>query len=66
MRRVIVTYEDDNFPSRTGWKEIVVRAAPGMVQDVSVSSLDISKELTVYPTDPGIAPRRRIRRRVLP
>ena len=52
----VVTYNDNNFPNRTGWKEIVVRSASGVVRDASVSSLDVSKELTVYPADPGTAP----------
>ena len=52
----LVQYKDANFPLRTGWKEIVVVGQGGSVRDSSVSANDISKELTAYPTDPGIAP----------
>lgn len=51
-----VTYEDLNYPGRAGWKEIVIdhdRAAEiGMA---SQTDKDLSKALTFYPTDPGIA-----------
>ena len=40
-----ITYEDRNFPARTGWKEIVT---PG--------GADRSSELTAYPQDPMLAP----------
>ena len=52
----LVEYKDANFPLRTGWKEIVVSGQGGSIRDSSVSANDISKELTAYPTDPGIAP----------
>ena len=45
-----------SFPLRTGWKEIVVTGQGGSIRNSSVSANDLSKELTVYPTDPGIAP----------
>jgi len=38
-------YEDGNFPARAGWKEIVI--GPGK---------DITHGLTVYPSDPTVAP----------
>ena len=44
-----VEYRDLNFPGRAGWKEIVVD------RGLQVSE-DISKALTVYPTDPSITP----------
>ena len=52
----LVEYKDTNFPLRTGWKEIVVTGAGGSVRDSSVAATDLSKELTAYPADPGIAP----------
>ncbi len=52
-----VAYEDENFPGRAGWKEIVVDHDPSaIIQNSSQSSADISKSLTFYPTDPSITP----------
>jgi ABC-type nickel/cobalt efflux system permease component RcnA len=44
-----IEYRDLNFPGRAGWKEIVVDRGPQ-------ESDDISRALTVYPTDPSITP----------
>src|ERR1035438_1237646 len=44
-----IEYRDLNFPGRAGWKEIVVD------RGLQVSE-DISKTLTVYPTDPSVTP----------
>ena len=44
-------YEDDNFPDRPGWKEIVV-AGQGQ---------DRTKELTAYPPDALAAPPQEVR-----
>ena len=45
-------YRDDNFRDRSGWKEIVVTAAPNVgVVNASVPSTDQSQQLTNYPTD---------------
>jgi nickel/cobalt exporter len=45
-------YRDDNFRDRSGWKEIVVTAAPNIgVVNSSVPSTDQSQQLTNYPTD---------------
>ncbi len=44
-----IEYRDLNFPGRAGWKEIVVDRGPQ-------ESKDLSKALTVYPTDPSITP----------
>lgn len=52
-----VAYRDGNYAERTGWKEIV--AAPGggaAFQNSSASQTDTSKELTVYPANPTLAP----------
>lgn len=58
-------YEDNNFPDRAGWKEIVIDAVPPVVvQRASQSSRDISKALTHYPPDPTIAPPQDLRARV--
>jgi nickel/cobalt exporter len=50
-------YEDTNYPERAGWKEIVIGAAKGVTL-IEASHIDVerSKALTVYPTDPTIAP----------
>jgi nickel/cobalt transporter (NicO) family protein len=50
-------YEDQNFPGRAGWKEIVISPSEGAsVRDASLSSKDLSKGLTVYPADLTSAP----------
>lgn len=41
-----ITYRDSNYAERTGWKEIIT--TPG--------APDLSKELTVYPANPTLAP----------
>ena len=51
-----ITYKDANYPLRTGWKEIILIGETAVVRDSSVPATDLSKELTVYPTDPAIAP----------
>jgi ABC-type nickel/cobalt efflux system permease component RcnA len=52
-----LTYEDLNFPDRTGWKEIVVDQGTGAtLRQASQTSADISQGLTRYPADPTIAP----------
>jgi ABC-type nickel/cobalt efflux system permease component RcnA len=51
-----ISYEDDNYPQRTGWKEIVVNGTAGAgIAAANVASQDRSRELTVYPADPGVA-----------
>lgn len=50
-------YEDGNYPTRAGWREVVVR--PGAGSDVSKAShgdVDLSLGLTSYPQDPTKAP----------
>ena len=45
-------YADENFPERAGWKEIVVRAGPGVTLASSTAPVtDRSRELTDYPVD---------------
>ena len=46
-----VRYEDLNFPGRAGWKEIVIDHG-----DATRGTRDLSAALTIYPTDPSIAP----------
>ncbi|MBM4298065.1 MAG: hypothetical protein FJ143_10030, partial [Deltaproteobacteria bacterium] len=47
-----LNYRDGNFPGRTGWKEIIAVAAPGVrLLDSSVPDGDRSAELSDYPTD---------------
>jgi ABC-type nickel/cobalt efflux system permease component RcnA len=50
-------YADNNYPTRAGWREVVI--APGVGADVakaSNGSVDISEALTSYPQDPTKAP----------
>lgn len=50
-------YQDRNFPSRAGWKEIVIRRGNGVaISQSSQSGGDLSKALTEYPADPTVAP----------
>ena len=45
-------YRDDNYSQRLGWKEIVVRPGNGVVlTESTVSELDQTDELRVYPRD---------------
>ena len=44
-------YADNNYPSHSGWKEIVALAAAGSLLHSSVRSADRSGELSNYPTD---------------
>jgi nickel/cobalt transporter (NicO) family protein len=50
-------YEDRNFPTRAGWREIVIKPAAGAdVSRASKGDADISQGLTSYPQDPTKAP----------
>jgi ABC-type nickel/cobalt efflux system permease component RcnA len=61
----LLTYEDHNFPDRTGWKEIVVDQGTGAtLTRASQTSRDISHALTQYPADPLIAPPQDLRAEV--
>ncbi len=52
-----VAYRDNNYAERTGWKEIIALGGAGAaLQDSSVSGGDVSRELTVYPANPTLAP----------
>jgi ABC-type nickel/cobalt efflux system permease component RcnA len=47
-----IVFRDDNYSSRIGWREILVRAGTGTaVKDSSVSNQDISQELTIFPEE---------------
>ncbi len=49
--------EDQNFPERAGWKEIVIDSGTGVsLVKASQSGKDLSKALTEYPPDPTVAP----------
>jgi nickel/cobalt transporter (NicO) family protein len=53
-----IEYNDLNFPGRAGWKEIVIDHDAGVVlHHATQGSTDLSKALTVYPTDPSVTPR---------
>jgi len=48
----VIRYRDDNYPDRTGWKEIVAVNGSGVALiEASVPAKDRSAELTNYPTD---------------
>ncbi len=51
-----ITYTDRNYAGRAGWKEIVVKGNGAQVSHPDVLGRDISRELTVYPTDLLSAP----------
>jgi len=52
-----VSYRDNNYPERTGWKEVVAVAGRGVgLQNSSAPSSDQSRELTAYPANPTLAP----------
>ncbi|MGH7909286.1 MAG: nickel/cobalt transporter, partial [Thermodesulfobacteriota bacterium] len=47
-----VFYQDDNYPGRTGWKEVIVLGKGGVsIVDSSAPSRDLSDELSSYPED---------------
>jgi ABC-type nickel/cobalt efflux system permease component RcnA len=50
-------YADGNYSGRTGWKEIVVKSGQGaQMSNPGALGQDISRELTLYPTDLLSAP----------
>lgn len=50
--RVNAEYRDGNYADRLGWKEILVRAGPGIeLAESSVGVADLSNELQRYPED---------------
>ena len=47
-----IEYEDHSFEGRTGWREITARAGAGMkIIESNVPERDLSRGLSVYPTD---------------
>ena len=46
-----LSYLDNNFPGRAGWKEIVILADGVAILDSSAPSTDRSRELTTYSSD---------------
>jgi nickel/cobalt exporter len=52
-----ISFADQTFAGRPGWKEIVATAGPGVALTASsVPATDKSQQLTVYPEDPTIIP----------
>lgn len=52
IRALGVSYRDENFPARIGWKEVVVRARDGAaVLSSSAPSHSVSRQLRAYPND---------------
>jgi len=50
-------YEDRNYPTRAGWREIVIQPGAGAaVSRASNGDTDVSRGLTSYPQDPTKAP----------
>jgi ABC-type nickel/cobalt efflux system permease component RcnA len=50
-----IEYRDFNFPGRAGWKEIVIDHDPdAILHSATQGSADLSKALTVYPSDPAV------------
>jgi ABC-type nickel/cobalt efflux system permease component RcnA len=48
----IVAFADENYEDRIGWREVIVRAGPGVELGASdVPAVDVSAELTSYPQD---------------
>jgi ABC-type nickel/cobalt efflux system permease component RcnA len=53
----VLTYRDDNYAERAGWKEIVVTGTAGVVILASTApDHSRSRELTDYPSDPAASP----------
>ena len=46
-----IDYRDNNFPGRSGWKEIIIDADPELKLVTSAPNHDRSAELSNYPTD---------------
>lgn len=45
-------FKDGNYADRLGWKEIIVRAGPGIeLAESSAGAIDVSNELQSYPED---------------
>lgn len=60
-----LNYRDGNFPGRTGWKEIIAVAAPGVnLLNSSVPDVDRSARLSDYPTDLVNSPPQQLAARV--
>lgn len=52
-----LSYEDHNFATRTGWKEIVISKSGAVaLADATESDRDISHGLTVYPAELTVTP----------
>ncbi|MCW3053759.1 MAG: hypothetical protein JWN14_2929 [Chthonomonadales bacterium] len=52
-----IHYQDNNYATRTGWKEILAQADARMrLTASSVPTTDVSRELTSYPIDPAAVP----------
>ena len=57
-----IEYEDRNFATRAGWKEVVIVAGPDTsLSTASHSNRDVSRALTVYPKDPNAVPPQDVR-----
>jgi ABC-type nickel/cobalt efflux system permease component RcnA len=47
-----LSFEDNTFPGRAGWKEIIAVGAPGVsITSTTAPATDRSRELSDYPTD---------------
>jgi nickel/cobalt transporter (NicO) family protein len=52
-----VDYQDNNFPQRSGWREIVASATSGKIIESNVPAKDRSQQLAAYPADLSSPPR---------
>ena len=59
-----ISYIDNNFPGRAGWKEIVVLGDGAGILDSSASGVDRSQELTNYSSDALNSPPQQLSARV--
>jgi ABC-type nickel/cobalt efflux system permease component RcnA len=54
---VAIDYRDDNFPQRSGWREIVASTTGGAIIASNVPAKDRSQQLAAYPADLSSPPR---------
>jgi nickel/cobalt transporter (NicO) family protein len=54
---LVIDYQDQNFPQRSGWREIVASVAHGVIVESDVPTQDRSQQLAAYPADLSSPPR---------
>jgi nickel/cobalt transporter (NicO) family protein len=64
--RIALEYADTSYPARTGWKEVVIDAAPGVrLVATNAPATSLTNALAVYPTDLLNAPPQQTEARVV-